>query len=69
MSSGPLSITINKTSGSDEIPAELFQILKNDAMKMPTQYAHKFGELRSGTGLEKVSFHLNPKEGQHQRMF
>ena len=28
------SITINKTSGSDEIPAELFQILKNDAVKV-----------------------------------
>ena len=28
------SITTNKTSGSDEIPAELFQILKDDAMKV-----------------------------------
>jgi len=28
------SITTNKTSGGDEIPAELFQILKDDAMKV-----------------------------------
>ena len=29
------SITRNKVSGSDEIPAELFQILKDDAVNMP----------------------------------
>jgi len=28
------SITVNKASGSDEIPAELFQILKDDAVKV-----------------------------------
>ena len=28
------SITTNKASGSDGIPAELFQILKDDAMKV-----------------------------------
>ena len=28
------SITTNKASGGDEIPAELFQILENDAMKV-----------------------------------
>ena len=28
------SITTNKTSGGDGIPAELFQILKDDAVKM-----------------------------------
>ena len=28
------SITVNKASGSDEIPAELFQILKNDAVNV-----------------------------------
>ena len=28
------SITINKASGGDEIPPELFQILENDAMKV-----------------------------------
>ena len=28
------SITMNKASGSDEIPAELFQIIKDDAVKV-----------------------------------
>ena len=28
------SITMNKTSGGDGIPAELFQILKDDAVKV-----------------------------------
>ena len=28
------SITMNKTSGGNEIPAELFQILKDDAVKV-----------------------------------
>ena len=28
------SITMNKTSGSDEFPAELFQILKDNAVKV-----------------------------------
>ena len=28
------SITMNKASGGDEIPAELFQVLKDDAVKM-----------------------------------
>ena len=27
-------LTINKASGGDEIPAELFQILKDDAVKV-----------------------------------
>ena len=29
------SITMNKTGGGDRIPAELFQILKDDAVKVP----------------------------------
>ena len=29
------SITMNKASGGDRIPAELFQILKDDAVKVP----------------------------------
>ena len=28
------SITVNKTNGTDEIPAELFKILKDDAVKL-----------------------------------
>ena len=62
------SITTNKASGGDRIPVELFQILKNDAVKVCTQYASKFGNSVVATGLEKVSFHSNPKERQCQRM-
>ena len=35
-------ITTNKASGGDGIPVELFQILKDDAVKWCTQYASKF---------------------------
>ena len=42
------SITINKTSGGDGIPAELFQILEDDVVKVYTQYANKFGKLSCG---------------------
>ena len=46
-----VSITMNKTSGGDEIPAELFQIRKEDTMndkRLCSQYACKFGKLSSG---------------------
>ena len=64
-------ITMNKTSGSDGISAELFQILKDNAMKV-LHSANMLANLESSavvTGLEKVSFHSNPKERQCQRMF
>ena len=52
------SITTNKATGGDGIPVELFQILKDDAVKACTQYASKFGKLSSGhrTGKGQVSF-------------
>ena len=64
------SITMNKASGGDGIPVELFQILKDDAVKvlqsiMPTNLENS----AVATGLEKVSFHSNYKERQCQRMF
>ena len=63
------SITMNKASGGDGIPVELFQILKDDAVKnaalnMPANLENS----AVATGLEKVSFHSNPKERQCQRM-
>ena len=55
-----------KASGGNEISVELFQILKDDAMKlnMPANLENS----AVATGLEKVSFHSNPKERQCQRM-
>ena len=63
------SITMNKASGGDGIPVELFQILKEDAVKCCTQDASKYGKFSSGyRPQEKVSFHYNPRERQCQRM-
>ena len=52
---------MNKTSGGDGIPAELFKILKDDAvLKCCIQYASKFGKLnnghRIGKGKDQFSF-------------
>ena len=65
------SITSNKTSGGDGIPVELFPILKDDAVKVLQQTCNMAANLENSavaTGLEKVSFHSNPKERQCQRM-
>ena len=64
------SITMNKDSGGDGIPAEVFQILKDDAVEsaafnMPANLENS----AVATGLEKVSFHSNPKERLCQRVF
>ena len=63
------SITMNKASGGDGIPVELFQILKDDAMKVLHSICQHLENSAVATGLEKVSFHSNPKERQCQRMF
>ena len=53
------SITMNKASGGDGIPVELFQILKDDAVKQwCTQYVSKFGKLSSGHRTGKAQFSL-----------
>ena len=64
------SITTNKASGGDGIPVELFQILKDDAVKVLHSICQQIWKTQQlATGLEKVSFHSNPKERQCQRMF
>ena len=62
------SITINRTSGSDGIPVELFQILKDDAVKVLHSMPANLEHTAVATGLENVSFPSNPKERQCQRM-
>ena len=61
------SIIANKASGGDGIPVELFQILKDEsaAHNMPANLENS----AVATGLEKVSFHSNPRERQCQRIF
>ena len=57
------SIITNKASEGDGIPAELFQILKDDAVKVHSQCASKFGKLSSGyrTGKRQLSLQ-SPKK-------
>ena len=50
------SIATSKDSGSDGIPVELFQILKDDAVKVLHQYASKFGKLSSCHRTRKGQF-------------
>ena len=54
------SITMNKASGGDRIPVELFQVLKDDAMRVLHSISQKIWNSAVTTGLEKVSFHFNP---------
>ena len=57
------SITTNKAGGGDEIPAELFQILTDDPMKVAAlNMPANLENLAVAKGLEKISFHFNPKE-------
>ena len=62
------SITMNKGSGGDGIPVELFQILKDDAVKVLHQYPSKFGKLSSGPRTGKGQFSFQSQRKQCQRM-
>ena len=63
-------ITTNKASGGDGIPAELFQIIKDAAVEVLHSICQQIWKTQQcSTGLERVSFHSNPKERQCQRMF
>ena len=53
------SINTNKTSGGDRIPAELIQFLKDDDALSTSA---NLENTALDTGLEKVSFHSNPKK-------
>ena len=63
------SITMNKASGGDGSPFELFQILQDDAMESAVlDTPANLENTAMTTGLEKVSFHCNPKDRQCQIM-
>ena len=63
------SITMNKATGGDGTPAELFQILKDDAVKVLHSICPANLENSAvATGLEKVSFCSYLKQGQYKRM-
>ena len=64
-----LSITTNKASGGDGIPVELFQILKDDAVKVLHSICQQIWKTQQWPQDRKsCSFHSNPKERQCQRM-
>ena len=52
------SITTNKASGGDGILNELFQSLKDDAVKVLHSISSKFGKLSSGHRAGKGQFSL-----------
>ena len=56
------SITTNKASGGDGIPAELFQILKDGAVKVPHSICQQISKTQQWPQDWKISFHSNPKE-------
>ena len=59
------SITTNKSSGGDGIPVELFQILKDDAVKVLHSICQQIWKIQQWPqDWKKVSFHPNPKERQ-----
>ena len=60
-------ITTNEASGLDGIPAEVFQMLKNDAVKVLYSICQQIWITQQWA--QEVNFHSNPKQGQCQTMF
>ena len=54
-----------KDSGGDGTPAELFQILKDDTVKVLHLICQQILNPEAATVLEKVSPHPNSQEGQY----
>ena len=57
---------MNKASGGDRIPVELFQILKDNAVKVLHSYASKSGKFSSGHRTGKGVFIPDSKKGNHK---
>ena len=66
------TITMNKASGGDGIPVELFQIPKDDAVKVPHSICQQMWKTQQWPQDWKMSvllgFHSNSKDRQCQRM-
>ena len=58
------TMTTNKASEDDGIPVELFQILKDDAVKVLHSISQEIWKTQQWSQDWKVSFHSNPNEGQ-----
>ena len=62
------SISTNKANGGDGIPVELYQILKDDAVKVLHSICQQIWKTQQWLQDGNISFHSNPKERQCQRM-
>ena len=62
------NITMNKASGGDGIPVELFQILENDAVKVLHLICQQIWKSQQWPQNWKRSVPSNPKERQCQRL-
>ena len=62
------SIAKNKASGGDGIPVELFEILKDVAVKVLHSICQQIWKTQQWPQDWKSCFHSNPKERQCQRM-
>ena len=63
-SSGPYKASLGTKLVEVGIPVELFQSLNDDAVKVLHSVSANLENSAVATGLEKVSFHSNPKERQ-----
>ena len=64
------SISNDKASGGDEIPVELFQILKDNAVKVLHSICQQIWKTQQWShDKKKVSSHSNTKERRCPRMF
>ena len=61
-------ITTSKASGGDGIPVELFQILKDDAVKVLHSICQQSWKTQQWLQDWKRCFHFNSKERQYERM-
>ena len=61
------SIIMNKASGGDGIPIELFQILKDDAVKVLHSICQQIWKTQQWPQDWKSCFHSNPKERKCQK--
>ena len=62
------SITMNKATGGDGIPVELFQILEDDAVKVLHSICQQIWKTQQWPQDWKMCFHSNLEEEQWQRM-
>ena len=62
------NITMNIASGGDGIPVELFQILKDGAVKVLHSICQQIWKTQQWPRNWKMCFHSNPNERQCQRM-